>query len=838
MATRMMEDILKQRPVILDGAMGTTIEARGRPVASCNEELCLSRPEFILDIHREYIKAGSDVILTNTFGGSRISLADHGLTARAAEINRGAARIARRAADEAGDAKRLVAGDLGPTSKLPTLSQISFDEMFDAYREQVAVLLDGGVDMILIETCQDPFQMKSALAAANDAIRDSGRRVPVFVSVTVEKTGTMLLGTELSAALVIAAGYRPYAFGINCATGPKDMEENLRYLSGHSPFHILCEPNAGMPEVVDGKASYTMCPDEFGEIMAEYSGRFGLAFVGGCCGTTPDHIAALSKRVKSKRIAGRNISVQLPASAASLFTSVAFDQEPRPFIVAEQTNVNGSKKYRDLLAANDYESMADVARDVSKASHALDICLAVPGRSELKDFDELVRLVAMKADVPMMIDSTDPDAMESALRRIPGRAIINSINFEDGGAKAKRILRIARRHGAAVVGLTIDEDGMAKTCERKIDIAKRLLDFVSNEGLGPDDIFMDVLTFTLASGDPSLYGAGFETLLAIERIKKEMRGVRTILGVSNISYGLTPKGRRILTSVFLNRAIDAGLDAAIINPSRIVPLANIDGELLKICNRIIDGDRNDGDPLAQFIKMIDVEGGRPSVCHEAKGGPVSPRDALRARIVEGSKAGLQDVIEGLIASGVAPADVINEILMPAMQDVGKLFGGGRLPLPFVLESAESMRAAIDLISPHMKGSGVAKRGTIVIATVRGDVHDIGKNLVDAILANNGFRVVNLGIRQPATAIIDAAIANKADAIGLSGLLVSSTEAMREDLVTFRQMKISIPVLCGGAALTESFVKKTLAPTYGATILYCADAFAGLAAMEEIASRKK
>lgn len=829
-----LDSILKHRPAILDGAMGTVLQARGI-VTACNEEVCLSRPEIIRGIHFEYLKAGSDIILTNTFGASSVSLEDHGLADKAVGINAAAAKIAREAADSAKSPKRFVAGDIGPTSKLPTLSHISFDDLFAAYAGQIGVLVDGGVDMLLVETCQDPLQAKAAVAAAKSVLEDRGRSVPILVSVTVEKGGAMLLGTELAAALTAISPYRPMAFGINCATGPEDMKEHLRFLSGESPFHIICEPNAGMPDIEGGRAVYRMEPRVFGEVLADYARQFGLSFIGGCCGTTPDHIASLVHNLRAiKRASPR--TRKLRPQVSSLFTAISLDQEPRPFLVAEQTNVNGSRKFRDLLQDDDFKAMAEVAKRAAAGSHALDICLATPGRDEPADFVNLMRAIVLKTDSAVMIDSTSPGAIEAALKHIPGRAIINSINLEDGGDKARDVLRLAQKYGAATVGLVIDEDGMARTCERKVEIALRLVDLVGSFGMSLDDIFIDMLTFTLTSGDRALCDSASETLRAIKEGKKRIKGLRTILGVSNVSYGLSPKARKVLTSVFLGRALEIGLDAAIVNPARIVPLHGISKGIGDLCARLIHNDRGKGDPLSELLKSFDAGGAPETISAKSSGQDLSPEEALRNRVLEGNRDGLVKIIDGALSSGRRPSDIISGILLPAMQEVGARFGDGKLPLPFVLESAETMRAAIDLITPHMKADECRDRGVIVLATVRGDVHDIGKNLVDAILSNNGFRVINLGIRQPAAAIIEAALANDADAIGLSGLLVSSTEVMREDLAAFRQGGLSMPVLCGGAALTSSFVKKALEPEYGSKVFYCRDAFAGLGAMEEIISQ--
>ena len=834
-------DILRRRPLLIDGAMGTMLQQAGK-AGGCNEELCLTEPGVVADIHQAYVQAGADIVTTNTFGATSVVLADHGLADKGWRINQAAAEIARRAAGASNKSNVYVAGDIGPTSKLPTLGHIGFDQLFGAYVDQIEALMDGGVDLLLIETCQDPLQAKAAAAAARHVFDSRKQSLPLLISVTIEQIGTMLLGTELMAALSSLAPYKPDAFGINCATGPQAMEEHLHLLYTSSPAPLLCQPNAGIPESVEGVARYPLGPQEFAEIMAEYTRRFNLAMVGGCCGTTPDHIAALAKKlaqVPSEKF-GRGQLLSRPKHApalSGLYSSVTLDQEPKPFIAAEQTNVNGSRQFRKLLEEENFDAMAEVGRQASAASHALDICVAYPGRSETNDIRELARRLALKAEGALMIDSTDPEAVKAALEVIPGRSVINSINLEDGGKTAGLVLDQAKRFGAAVVGLTIDEKGMAKDVGAKMAVAHRLVDFVTQAGLSSDDLLIDPLTFTLASGDPELRDAGIKTLEALRRIKQEFPGARTILGVSNISYGLPPLGRRFLTSVFLHQALAAGLDAAIINPARIAPLNLIPDKAVALCNRLIDADGSHGDPLSAFmeyLKELKGEVGRePAIIPKGAG----PEERLRDSVIQGVSSDLASMIEDLLGS-MQPKEVIDRVLLPAMQEVGRRFGQGELALPFVLASAETMRLAIDLVAPYMKANEEIRKGVIVLATVRGDVHDIGKNLVDIILSNNGYQVINLGIRQPALAIMEAVREQAASAIGLSGLLVSSTEVMRQDLVTFRDGGIDVPVLCGGAALTPSFVKNTLAPVYGSQVCYCADAFAGLTAMKEIAKKQE
>lgn len=824
---------IHRRPLVLDGAMGTMIATR-LPDSERGEDLLLRRPDVIESIHSDYVKAGSDIIITATFGANAISLADHDLTSKMRALTEAGIACAKKAAAK-GTKKVFIAGGIGPTSKLPSLGHISFDEMFSAYKAQIDILITGGVDAIIFETCQDPMQLRIGLSAARQAMNDAGRMVPLLASITLEKNGKMLLGTEVGAALATVLPFRPLAFGLNCATGPKAMEPYLEYLHQNSSAGILCEPNAGMPEVIDGQTKYKMSPEEFSETLGDYCERFKMAIVGGCCGTTPDHVSAIAKRLAKKTYVPQIKRHGSFASVSSLYEPISLDQEPKPFIVAEQTNVNGSKAFRNLLEAEDFSAMVESARTAVRGGHALDICLAVPGRNEVEDFSKFCEMLGSKVEGSIMIDSTDPLVVDAALKKNPGRAIINSINLEDGGEKAKKILEIAAKHGSAVVALCIDEDGMAKTAEKKFEVAARLVGLASSYGIMPDSILIDCLTFTLASGDKETKSSAAETLRAIGLVKREL-GAKTILGVSNVSFGLQANGRKILTSVFLQKAIEAGLDAAIVNPKKLLPLDAIDEEPRILCEQMIFYSESKDDPLTKFLNYLSKNDPKKET-FVSRSDSQKPEDLLREKVLAGSRDGLLSIVEDLILK-IEPRDIINRILMPAMQEVGRRFGEGRLALPFVLESAETMRAGIDAVSQYMKGEKDERVGTIVLATVRGDVHDIGKNLVDAILSNNGFHVVNLGIRQPANAIIEAVKLHNADAIGLSGLIVNSVHVMKEDLATFKENGISIPVLCGGAALTRKYTKEVLEPEYGSHVFYCEDAFAGLSAMQEIFSETK
>lgn len=823
------------RPVIFDGAMGTMIERIGVERADFGDApgvgavLNITRPDVIESVHRAYLDAGSDVILANSFSALGLNLAEYGVEGRAHELSLAAAQIARRVADSFDDKKRFVAGNIATFTKLPSLGQISFSVLQKAYCEQVAALIEGGVDFISFETGQDPLGIKAAASGARQAMELAKREVPLIVSVAVDQNGSMLVGTRLPAMLAAIEPYGPAAFGINCSLGPDLMEEFVAELARISPFPIICEPNAGLPENRGGKPFYPLSPKDFARQVRNFVENYGVKLVGGCCGTTPEHIAALVKELNGVSVAPRD--VEYAPHAASLFGAVAIDQEPKPFIVAEQTNANGSKKFRELVEAGDWEGCVSHARKAAQGAHALDVSVSLTGGDEMAAMRVLIPKLVQAVDRPLVIDSTNPDAIEEALSHIGGRAIINSINLEDGGAKARKICALAKNYGALLVALTIDEGGMATSAERKVQVAKRLVELVEQEGMRREDILIDPLVFTLASGDQSTANAGVETIEALRRIHNEIPGVRVSLGVSNVSFGLPLRGRKALTSMFLHRAVEAGADAAIINVRTIVPLDRIDAELKPWIGRLIDNDTSEGNPLTKILELCEALKGtdKERMAEVVKRSPV---EALKMKVIEGDKSELESII-GRLLDEMEPNTIVNDILMVAMKVVGERFGDGTMPLPFVLQSAETMRAAVDILSPHMTTDEAHTKGTIVLATVRGDVHDIGKNLVDAILSNNGYEVINLGIRQPAASVVEAVKKHGACAIGLSGLLVSSTEIMREDLEVFRHNDIGVPVLCGGAALTEKFTNETLAPAYGSDVYYCADAFAGLKTMEQL-----
>lgn len=829
----------KKRPLVFDGAMGTMIqELHLSPGAfggypGCNLILNVTSPNVISSIHESYLEAGADIITTNAFAPG-VVLEEEGLSSRASELYRAAVKVARKAATKYStvDKPRFVAGEAGPTSKLPTLGHIGFDKLFESYEAQFDVMVEEGVDCLLIATSQDILQAKAAVSAARHVLTRRGIDLPIFASVTMEKNGKMLLGSDILAALAALEPFKLSAFGINCATGPDLMEEQLRVLSKNSPFSILCRPNAGTPENVDGKTVYNLSPEKFAGTLAKYVKEFGISFVGGCCGTTPEYIRALAEKLqKSSEFGVRSSETKKVTSVSSLFSAVSLAQEPRPFIIAEQTNANGSKHFRELLLADDYDSMAAVGKKAALGAHALDICVAYAGRDEKKDMCEVVSRLVKTVNIPLMMDSTNPDVTQAALSITPGRSIINSINLEDGGIKAKRILELAKKYGALVVCLTIDEKGMAKTAKEKVNIAKRLIDFALQNGVRREDLLFDLLTFTIASGDASLRDAAIQTLEGIKLLKK--MDVKTVLGVSNISYGLSVSARKVVNSLFLDETLRAGLDAAIINPVRILRSAKINDKERELARRLIYNDNSQGDPLKELVSYFyEIDSKDKGIEKKIDNLKLNPAEILRSKVIDGDKSELSSVL-GAVLKTHGAADIINKVLLPAMKEVGQLMADGKLPLPFVLQSAEVMSHAVDLLSPKLAKGEVKKRGTIVLATVRGDVHDIGKNLVDIILSSNGFEVVNLGIKQPGSEILKAAKERDATAIGLSGLLVSSVEIMREDLQMMKCAGVNIPVLVGGAALTKKTTETVLQSVYSGDVYYCEDAFAGLKAMEKI-----
>ncbi|WP_306591192.1 methionine synthase [Geothrix sp. 21YS21S-4] len=835
-----LDTLLRDKVLLLDGGMGTQIFARqptvedygGAALEGCVDLLTERRPQWIREIHESYFRAGADAVETNTFGANPLVLGEFGLSDQAYALNVQAASLAKEVA-RSFDRSRFVVGSVGPGTKLITLGHVGYAELLASYRVQMEGLLDGGADAILIETCQDLGQIKVAVRAAREAMAAKQRRIPLWVQATVETTGTLLVGSDISAVLTSVEPLGIDVLGLNCATGPDEMHMHLQTLAEASPFSISCLPNAGLPQNVGGQVVYPLDPATFAPKVLHAAREFGLAIVGGCCGTTPDHIRALAPGVEKLDPPKR--APKLERSAASLYQSVTLRQEPAPLIVGERTNANGSKKFRDLLAAEDWDGLVALAKDQQReGAHLLDLCVAFVGRDEVRDVDELLGRLISQVTLPLMIDSTEVPVLERALQRSPGKCVVNSINFEDGEAKARRILDLCRTYGAAVVGLTIDERGMAKTREEKLEVARRLHALAVGEyGLDPGDLILDPLTFTLGSGDEAFRGSAVETLEALRLIKAELPGVMTLLGVSNVSFGLNPATRHVLNALMLYHGVKHGLDMAIFNASKVIPVASIDPEDRRIVEDLIFDRRSEGyDPLKAVLARFS---GRQAAAAESRADlPVLER--LRRGILDGGKqAILADVDEAL--KDHDPLMLINEVLLGAMKVVGERFGAGEMQLPFVLESAEAMKAAIRRIEPHLpKGEGADyRKGRILLATVKGDVHDIGKNLVDIILSNNGFEVKNLGIKQPIEAIVKELEAWPADAIGLSGLLVKSTVVMKEDLHYLEEQGRRVPVILGGAALTRDYVEGDCRRAYSGPVLYAEDAFEGLRHMQALVS---
>jgi 5-methyltetrahydrofolate--homocysteine methyltransferase len=827
-------DRLNQGLILFDGAMGTQVhdlhltDADWDGRNGCPEVLNLTVPDKIQKIHEKYLIAGADIVETNTFGGNRIVLSEFDLQDRVIEINEKAVQAARRAAESISteEKPRFVAGSLGPGTKLVTLGQIDFDSLYESYAAQVRGLIKGGVDLFIIETCQDLLQIKAALLAVNDEMENAGVKLPRIVSLTIETTGTMLVGSDMSAALAALAPFDVDAIGLNCATGPEQMRAYVKQICQTVSCPVIVQPNAGLPQNVDGEMVYTLAVQEYVDVLSSFIEEYGVQIVGGCCGTTPEFINAIAKKLPELTPAKRTPNHQ--PQLASLFSAVDMEQDPRPFFVGERSNTNGSKKFRQYLLAEDWDGIVAMSKAQEQTgAHGLDLCVAYTGRDEARDMHESVARVNKQVNLPIFIDSTDVLVIEQALKLIGGRAVINSINLEDGEDRAHKICRLAKRFGAALVALTIDEDGMAKTIEQKVAVGKRLYDIAVNQnGLQPQDLIYDTLTFTLGSGDATLLDAGINTIEGIRQLKAALPGVYTILGVSNISFGLAPHSREILNSVFMNEAVKAGLDAAIVNVKKIIPLHRINATDLEMALNLVynRGER----ALFAFIEYFDDKAGVAKV-EEEDNEQQQLDERIKQRVINGNRSGLEDLlIEALNTTDAI--SIINSWLIPAMKIVGDLFGAGKMQLPFVLQSAEVMKFAVSVLEPHMERLDAQEQTSIVLATVRGDVHDIGKNLVDIILSNNGYKVYNLGIKCEIEAMLQKATEVNADAIGMSGLLVKSTVVMKENLELMKQRDLKVPVLLGGAALTRSYVTDICAAIPEGPVLYCADAFDGLKMM--------
>ncbi len=853
---------LTSRVLVADGAMGTMLQDADPSLADfeghegCNEILNVTRPDVVESVHAAYLDVGVDCIETNTFGANLPNLGEYGISDRIHELALAGAQIARRAADAASTPghERWVLGSMGPGTKLPSLGHAPYSALRDAYAEQVRGLLEGGTDALLVETSQDLLQAKAAVVGAQRAMTAAGQQVPVIVQVTVETTGTMLLGSEIGAALTALEALGIDAIGLNCATGPTEMSEHLRHLSRHARVPVTAMPNAGLPQLAKGGAYYPLTPSELADAHDAFTSEFGLSLVGGCCGTTPEHLRQVVDRVRGRALAPRRPRPE--PGVASLYSHVPFQQDASFLSIGERTNANGSKAFKEAMLAADWEAVVEIARDQTRdGAHLLDVCIDYVGRDGVEDIKAVVGRLSTSSTLPLVIDSTEPAVIEAGLELVGGRSVVNSVNYEDGTGPESRFHRTmttVREHGAAVVVMAIDEQGQARTCDHKVAIASRLIDdLVRDWGMRVEDIIMDTLTFPIATGQEETRRDGLETLNAIRALKERYPQVQTTLGVSNVSFGLNPAARVVLNSVFLHEAVKAGLDSAIVHAARIVPVAKVPDDQRQVAlDLVYDRRRYDDagnltyDPLSALLDMfegVDAASVRADRAAELASLPLGER--LSRRIIDGERQGLEGDLDLALAAGESPLDIINDRLLEGMRVVGELFGRGEMQLPFVLQSAEVMKAAVAYLEPHIEamldGGDRQAKAKIVLATVKGDVHDIGKNLVDIILSNNGYDVVNIGIKQPISEILRAADEHDADAIGMSGLLVKSTVVMKENLeeINSRGMSARFPVLLGGAALTRAYVENDLAEVYEGEVRYARDAFEGLRLMDAVAKAR-
>jgi 5-methyltetrahydrofolate--homocysteine methyltransferase len=849
---------LAQRVVVADGAMGTMLQAANPTLEDfqnhegCNEILNVSRPDLVRSVHNEYLSAGVDAIETNTFGANWSNLADYGIEDRIYELAFAGGKIAREAADSfsTDDKPRFVLGSLGPGTKLPSLGHTTYENLKVAYYTAAKGLSDSGCDALLVETSQDLLQVKAAVNGCRQAIRESNRDIVLIAQVTVETTGTMLLGSEIGAALNTLEPMGIDLIGLNCATGPTEMSEHLRYLSKNAKISISVMPNAGLPVLGANGASYPLGPDELATALDGFIDEYGISLVGGCCGTTPAHLSAVVAKVSGKKISVR--TPDLDPGASSLYQYVPFRQDKTYLAIGERTNANGSRAFRDALLAEDWEKCVEIARDqIRDGAHMLDLSVDYVGRDGAADMSQLASRFATSSTLPIVLDSTEPAVLKAGLEHLGGRCVINSVNYEDGDGPTSRfakIMPLVKEHGASVVALTIDEEGQARDCEWKLRVARRLInDLHDNWNMNVGDILIDCLTFPIATGQEETRKDGIETINAIRQLKTEFPDVQTTLGVSNVSFGLNAAARVVLNSVFLHECVQAGLDSAIVHPSKITPMARIDERQRQVAldliydRRTFDGEECTYDPLQEFLQLFDGVELATSKNARAEALAALPLfERLQRRIIDGEKVGLEDDLKEAMATGTPPLEIINSHLLEGMKIVGELFGKGEMQLPFVLQSAEVMKTAVAILEPFMEKTGDEGRGTMLLATVKGDVHDIGKNLVDIILTNNGYRVVNIGIKQTINQIIDGAIESNADAIGMSGLLVKSTVIMKENLqeITARGLDQKWPIVLGGAALTRAYVEQDLASIFPGEVRYARDAFEGLRLMDSIMAVKR
>jgi len=844
-------DAVQERVIVFDGAFGTFVQDLdlgpddfgGPSLEGCNEMLCDTRPDVIESMHNAFLDVGVDVLETASFGSFSTVLAEYNIADRAYDLNVKAASIARRvASDHETDGRpRYVAGSMGPGTKLPSLGHITFTDLRSTYEEQARGLLDGGIDLFLIETCMDLLQIKAAMQACRMAMTSVGRQVPLQVQVTMETTGRMLVGTEIGAAVSALSAMNPDVLGINCATGPSEMQEHLRYLSKYCSLPISVLPNAGLPSIVDGKTHYDLTPAQLAEFHRHHVTDLGIGIVGGCCGTTPEHLRQVVEAVRG--LAPMQRTTEIEPSVTSLYSPVTIEQENSVLIIGERTNANGSRAFRDAMLRQDWDTCSKIATDqIREGAHVLDVCVDYVGRDGQEDMNEIVSRFATQASVPLVIDSTESAVMEVALQHVGGRAVLNSANLEDGegpGSRLDRVFGLARDYGAAVICLLIDEVGQARDVEWKMRIAHRIHTIATTQyGLSASDLIFDTLTFPLSTGDDDLRRDAMATMDAIRRIKTEIPGAYTTLGVSNVSFGLNPASRQVLNSVFLHESQIAGLDSAIVHSSKIIPLARIPEDQKQVClDLIYDRRTPDYDPLA---KLLEIFADITLVKAEKEDrSDWTVEQILRSRIIDGDREGLTTDLDTAMSQDITPLDIINNILLDGMREVGELFGSGQMQLPFVLQSAQTMKAAVSHLEQFMEKSASNAKGVLVLATVKGDVHDIGKNLVDIICTNNGYDVHNIGIKVSISDMVAKVKEVGADAIGMSGLLVKSTLIMRENLQELNSLGLShVPVLLGGAALTRTYVERDLREIYEGRLFYGKDAFEGLSTLDRLMDIKK
>ncbi|WP_406370490.1 methionine synthase [Streptomyces sp. NBC_00647] len=851
--TDALREALATRVVVADGAMGTMLQAQDptledfENLEGCNEILNVTRPDIVRSVHEAYFEVGVDCVETNTFGANHSAMAEYDIADRVHELSETGARLAREVADEFGardGRQRWVLGSIGPGTKLPTLGHVAYGTLRDGFQANAEGLLAGGADALIVETTQDLLQTKSSVLGAHRAMEATGVRVPLLVSMAFETTGTMLLGSEIGAALTALEPLGIDMIGLNCSTGPAEMSEHLRYLTRHSRIPLLCMPNAGLPVLTKDGAHFPLDAEGLADAQENFVRDYGLSLVGGCCGTTPEHLRQLVERVRG--VAPTERSPRPEPGAASLYQTVSFRQDTAYMAIGERTNANGSKKFREAMLEARWDDCVEMARDqIREGAHMLDLCVDYVGRDGVADMDELAGRFATASTLPIVLDSTEVPVIRAGLERLGGRAVINSVNYEDGDGPESRfakVTRLAQEHGAALIALTIDEEGQARTVETKVAIAERLIeDLTGNWGIHESDILIDTLTFTICTGQEESRKDGIATIEAIRELKRRRPDVQTTLGLSNISFGLNPAARILLNSVFLDECVKAGLDSAIVHASKILPIARFSEEEVTTALDLIHDRRAEGyDPLQKLMALFEGATTKSLKAGKAEELAALPLDErLKRRIIDGEKNGLEaDLAEAL--QDRPALDIVNETLLDGMKVVGELFGSGQMQLPFVLQSAEVMKTAVAFLEPHMEKSDAEGKGTIVLATVRGDVHDIGKNLVDIILSNNGYNVVNLGIKQPVSAILDAAQEHRADVIGMSGLLVKSTVIMKENLEELNQRGLSAdyPVILGGAALTRAYVEQDLYEIYQGEVRYARDAFEGLRLMDALIGVKR